>query len=102
MSAHLAAAALGYATWWISVIGEEVIQEEFRRLLGMPGELLCVDIMCFGPPLKASDEHTKKKLAEIMSWGWFDGRHFVTDAQLDEWIRNERRRAMYGDPSPGA
>ncbi|MDH3689486.1 MAG: nitroreductase family protein [Gammaproteobacteria bacterium] len=54
MSAHLAAAALGYAVWWITAIGQEAIQREFKPSLGVPNELSIIDIMCFGPPLKPS------------------------------------------------
>ena len=31
MSAHLAAAALGYAVWWVTAIGQEEIQEKILR-----------------------------------------------------------------------
>lgn len=34
MSAHLAAAALGYAVWWITAIGQEDIQKRIKPLLG--------------------------------------------------------------------
>ncbi|MBI1894475.1 MAG: nitroreductase family protein, partial [Candidatus Rokubacteria bacterium] len=54
MSAHLAAAALGYAVWWVTAIGQEEIQREIKPLLGVPPELSVIDIMCFGPPLKPS------------------------------------------------
>src|SRR5206468_2169975 len=36
MSAHLAAAALGYAVWWITAIGQEEIQSRVKPLLGLP------------------------------------------------------------------
>ena len=54
MSAHLAAAALGYAVWWITAIGQEDIQGKVRPLLGVPDALAIIDVMCFGPPLKPS------------------------------------------------
>ena len=34
MCAHLAAAALGYAVWWITAIGQEEIQSRVKPLLG--------------------------------------------------------------------
>src|SRR5918996_994632 len=43
MSAHLAAAALGYAVWWITAIGQEEIQARVKPLLGVPDELSIID-----------------------------------------------------------
>jgi len=67
MSAHLAAAALGYAVWWITAIGQEDIQKQIKPLLGVPEELAIIDVMCFGPPLKPSYKRWKKSLDQIMS-----------------------------------
>ncbi len=99
MCAHLAAAALGYAVWWVSAIGQEEIQKEFKPILGVPEELTLIDIMCFGPPLAPSYKRWKKRLDQIMSWDRFDTQNFLTDEQVDEWIRTERARVMYRDES---
>ena len=47
MSAHLAA-ALGYAVWWITAVGQEDIQKQVKPLLGIPDPLAVIDVMCFG------------------------------------------------------
>jgi 5,6-dimethylbenzimidazole synthase len=99
MSAHLAAAALGYAVWWVTAIGQQAIQDEFKPLLGVPEELSIIDIMCFGPPLKASYKRWKKELHEIMSWDHFSADNFLNDDELDDWIKNRRHRVMYRDAS---
>jgi 5,6-dimethylbenzimidazole synthase len=99
MSAHLAAAALGYAVWWITAIGQEDIQRKVRPLLGVPDELAIIDVMCFGPPAKASYKRWKKTLPQIMSWGRFDPANLMSDAQIDEWIRTQRHKVMYRDES---
>lgn len=99
MLAHLAAAALGYTVWWVSAIGQEEIQKEFKPLLDVPAELSLIDIMCFGPPLNPPYRRWKKRLDEIMSWDRLDARQFLTDEQVDEWIKMERARAMYRDES---
>lgn len=99
MCAHLAAAALGYAVWWVSAIGQDEIQREFKPALGVPEALSIVDIMCFGPPLQPSYKRWKKRLDEIMQWDRFDHAHYMTDEQIDEWIRHERARVMYRDAS---
>jgi len=99
MSAHLAAAALGYAVWWITAIGQEDIQSRIKPLLGVPDELAVIDVMCFGPPLKPSYKRWKKRLDQIMSWDRFNPEHSMTDAQIDEWVRTTRHKVMYKDES---
>lgn len=97
MLAHLAAAALGYAVWWITAIGQENIQRKLKPLLAVPDELAVVDVMCFGPPLKPSYKRWKKPLDQIMHWDRFNPANFMTLAQIDEWIKNMRHKVMYRD-----
>lgn len=99
MSAHLAAAALGYAVWWITAIGQEEIQKQVKPLLGVPEELEIIDVMCFGPPLKPSYKRWKKSLDEIMSWDRFNPANFMSDAQIDHWIKSTRHKVMFKDES---
>ena len=99
MSAHLAAAALGYAVWWVTAIGQEEIQKQIKPLLGVPDELAVIDVMCFGPPLKPSYKRWKKTLDQIMSWDRFNLANFMTDAQIDLWVKNTRHKVMYRDES---
>jgi len=99
MSAHLAAAALGYAVWWITAIGQEDIQSRVKPLLGVPDELAVIDVMCFGPPLKPSYKRWKKRLDQIMSWDRFNPDNRMSDAQIDEWIKTTRHKVMYKDES---
>jgi 5,6-dimethylbenzimidazole synthase len=97
MSAHLAAAALGYAVWWITAIGQEDIQKKVRPLLGVPEPLSIIDVMCFGPPLKPSYKRWKKRLDQIVSWDRFNPDNVMTDAQIDEWVKTTRHKVMYRD-----
>ncbi len=97
MSAHLAAAALGYNVWWVTAIGQEKAQRAMKPLLGIPDELSVLDIMCFGPPAKAPYKRWKKSLDDIVNWNKFDPAHFMTDAQIDEWIATTRHKVMYKD-----
>jgi len=99
MSAHLAAAALGYAVWWITAIGQEDIQKQIKPLLGVPEELSIIDVMCFGPPLKPSYKRWKKSLDQIMSWDRFSSQNVMTDAEIDQWIKETRHKVMYRDES---
>ena len=99
MSAHLAAAALGYAVWWITAIGQEEIQRQIKPLLGVPEELEIIDLMCFGPPLKPSYKRWKKTPDQIMSWDRFNPANFMTDAEIDRWVKETRHKVMYRDES---
>ena len=99
MSAHLAAAALGYAVWWITAIGQASIQEKMRPLLGVPEGLAIIDVMCFGPPLKPSYKRWKKSLDNILNWERLDPSNYVTIEQIDDWIEHRRHKVMYRDES---
>jgi nitroreductase len=97
MSAHLAAAALGYNVWWITAIGQERAQKEMKPLLGIPEELAVLDIFCFGPPAKPPYKRWKKTLSQIMSWERFDPEQYLTEDQIDNWVAEQRHKVMYKD-----
>src|SRR5215467_4961065 len=97
MSAHLAAAALGYNVWWVTAIGQEAAQSAMRPLLGIPDDLSVIDLMLFGPPLKPPYKRWKKRLPEIMSWNRFDPAAYWTTEQIDAWIKTTRHKVMYRD-----
>lgn len=97
MSAHLAAAALGYNVWWVTAIGQESAQKEMKPLLGIPEDLAVIDIMLFGPPLKPPYKRWKKSLPQIMSWNRFDPANYITPEQIEEWIKTTRHKVMYRD-----
>jgi nitroreductase len=97
MSAHLAAAALGYNVWWVTAIGQQKAQEAMRPLLKVPDELAILDIMCFGPPLKTPYKRWKKSPEEIIHWDVFDRKNFPTGEELDIWIKEKRHKVMYKD-----
>ncbi|MFQ6004217.1 MAG: nitroreductase family protein [Woeseia sp.] len=97
MSAHLAASALGYNVWWVTAIGQQKAQEAMRPLLKVPEALSILDIMCFGPPLKEPYKRWKKSPEEIIHWDVFNRDNFMTDEELDVWIREKRHKVMYKD-----
>ena len=74
MSAHLAAAALGYA-------------------------VSPIDIMCFGPPLKPSYKRWKKRLDQIANWDRLNPDNVMSDEEIDLWIKTTRHKVMYKDES---
>lgn len=97
MSAHLAAAALGYQVWWVTAIGQDDAQKSLRPLLGVPEELAIIDIMLFGVPAKAPYKRWKKTLPQIMSWDKFDRANYMSIEEIDAWVRETRHKVMYRD-----
>lgn len=99
MSAHLAAAALGYQVWWVTAIGQEDAQEALRPILGVPADLSVIDIMLFGVPAKTPYKRWKKSLSEIVSWDRFDMKNYMSVEDIDAWVRETRHKVMYRDES---
>ena len=97
MSAHLAAAALGYNVWWVTAIGQASAQKEIKPLLGIPEELSVLDILLFGPPAKPPYKRWKKTLPQILSWERFDPRNHSTPEDIDTWVKETRHKVMYRD-----
>ncbi|MBI1944031.1 MAG: nitroreductase family protein [Betaproteobacteria bacterium] len=97
MSAHLAAAALGYGVWWVTAIGQENAQKALKPLLGVPEEIAVIDIFCFGPPAKPPYKRWKKTLAQIASWERFDAAQYMSLEQIDAWVHETRHKVMYRD-----
>jgi len=99
MSAHLAAAALGYQVWWVTAIGQEAAQTALKPLLGIPDDLAVIDIMLFGVPAKPPYKRWKKTLPQIMHWERFNMANYMTIGEIDAWVRQERHKVMYRDES---
>ncbi len=99
MSAHLAATALGYGVWWVTAIGQEEAQATFRPLLGVPDDISVIDIMCFGPPLKAPYKRWKQDPDGIRSWDRFNPKNYLSPEEIDDWVRTTRHKVMYRDQS---
>ncbi|MGI9389730.1 MAG: nitroreductase family protein [Boseongicola sp.] len=99
MSAHLAAAALGYNVWWVTAIGQEDAQTAMRPLLGIPDEISVLDILLFGPPAAKPYKRFRKPLDEIAHMDQYNRDHFLTDDEIADWIKKRRHRVMYKDAS---
>lgn len=97
MSAHLAAAALGYQVWWVTAIGQDDAQREMRPLLGVPEDLAIIDIMLFGVPAKPPYKRWKRPIEQIVSWDRFDMKNYMTVEEIDRWIDETRHKVMYRD-----
>lgn len=99
MSAHLAAAALGYNVWWVTAIGQEQAQTDMRPLLGIPDEISVPDIFLFGPPAAKPYKRWRRPIEEIHHTDRYNPAYFMTDEELAEWIKTRRHRVMFKDAS---
>ncbi len=99
MSAHLAAAALGYTVWWVTAIGQEGAQAAMRPLLGIPEEISVLDIFLFGPPDAKPYKRWRRPMEEIHHQDRYNQDHFMSDSELEEWIKVRRHRVMFKDAS---
>ncbi len=99
MSAHLAAAALGYNVWWVTAIGQEEAQKAMRPLLGIPDEISVFDIFLFGPAAAKPYKRYRRPMEEIAHYDRYDPAHFMSDDELADWIKSRRHRVMYKDVS---
>lgn len=97
MSAHLAAAALGYCVWWVTAIGQENAQRAMKPLLRIPEEMSVLDILLFGPPAQTPYKRWRRPFEEIVSRDVFDASRHMTDGELADWIANRRHRVMFRD-----
>ena len=95
MSAHLAAAALGYSVWWVTAIGQENAQAELKPLLDVPDEIAVIDIMAFGPPRDAPYSRWKKSLDDIRHFDRFERGSLSSVEDIDDWVKTRRHKVMY-------
>jgi nitroreductase len=100
MAAHLAAAALGYQSWWVSALGLDEAGTAIARELGVPGDLRIVDFLLFGPSLLPPSRRWKREVSEISSWDKFDMANFRSVAQIDAWVGDVKERAMDAGEAP--
>jgi nitroreductase len=91
MTAHLAAAALGFESWWISLLGQDDTQSDIRAQLGIPSDLTITDIMAFGNAAPPKPRRWKKTVRDIASWDYFDMANFRSVGQIDAWMADLRR-----------
>jgi nitroreductase len=96
-AAHLAAASLGYQSWWVSLIGKSSTVAALHPLLGVPADLAITDLLLFGHAASPPKRRWKKTLAEVASWERFDMRNFRSVEQIDAWMRDS---AAPGAPRP--
>jgi 5,6-dimethylbenzimidazole synthase len=68
-----------------------------KPVLGIPAELSALDVMCFGPPDKPPYKRWRKTWLMSATGTGFDASHFMTDAQIDEWVATTHHKVTYRD-----
>jgi len=87
---HLAAAALGLGTQWVTIH----VQESFKRILGVPDVLTLHTIIPVGFPATDRKKGVRRPLAEMIHNDSYDKARTLSDRDIVEYLRKLRRRTM--------
>lgn len=94
---HLAAAALGLSTAWLSGGGEATTAAELRELLGAPEPLVPYAAIPIGWPHRRSDSRWRRPLDDVVHWDAVDPGRVRTASNITRYIERERRDSIYRD-----
>jgi 5,6-dimethylbenzimidazole synthase len=98
---HLAAAARGMATQWLSDVSSPYMSVMLAEMLGIPDHLDVYDMIALGWPRSIPDPTPRRPLTEIVHWERFDQRLERDTDALDEFLWTQTRLAAFG-ARPGA
>jgi nitroreductase len=94
---HLAAAALGLSTAWLSGGGEPTTAAALRELLGAPEPLVPYATIPIGWPHRRSEDRWRRPADEVIHWNSCDADRVRDEADIERYIRSERRDSIYRD-----
>lgn len=86
---HLAAAALGLGTQWVTVH----IEGPFKALLDIPDLMTCFSIIPVGVPAAAPAKGSRRPLEEMVHYGQYDRGKLMSNRQILEYIDGLRTKA---------
>ena len=90
MLMHVAAAALGLGTQWVTIH----IEEGFKRILGVP-EVMCLhQIIPVGYPAGSPKKSGRRKLSEMVHYEQYDRAKHMSNRQIVEYVREMRVKTM--------
>ena len=84
---HLAAAALGLGTQWVTIH----IEDGFKRILDVPDVLTLYTIIPVGYPDVPPREGVRRPLAELIHYNRYDRSKYMSNRQILEYIHKLRR-----------
>ena len=86
LAMHLAAAALGLATQWVSDFGSPWLSGMTRDLLGIPRSYLIYDVVAVGHPTYYPKPRHVKDLDDVVHYGRYDAKKWRTDEEIRDYI----------------
>jgi 5,6-dimethylbenzimidazole synthase len=94
---HLAAAAMGLGSQWITIH----IEEGFKRLLNVPDVMTLHSIIAVGYPDVPPREGVRRPLDEMVHTNRYDSGKHLSNQQIVEYLRSLRGKTMpkYRNPS---
>ena len=90
MLIHLAAAAMGLGTQWVTIH----IEEPFKRVLNVPDVLTFYSIIPVGYPDVPPKQGVRRPLAEIVHYDRYDLSKHMSHRQVIDYIRELRGKTM--------
>lgn len=87
---HLAAAAMGLGTQWVTI----QIEDKFKRILNVPDVMLFYSIIPVGYPDVPSREGVRRPLSEMVHYNRFDQSKYMSNRQVLDYIRQLRQRTI--------
>jgi nitroreductase len=87
---HLAAAALGLGTQWVTIH----IQEPFKRILGVPDLLMLYLIIPLGYPAVEPMRGVRRPLEEIVHYERYDLSKYMSNEQILEYLYSLRGKTI--------
>jgi nitroreductase len=91
---HLAAAALGLASQWMSRVGLPFMQPELKKLLGIPEGFQVYDMMVVGYPAIKAREKLLRPKDKMIHYGTSEKDDFRTDEEVEDFANRTRTWAM--------
>ena len=88
MLMHVAAAALGLGSQWITIH----IEDSFKRLLGVPDVMTLYQIIAVGYPDGPQKSGSRRTLQEIVHHDRYDEKKHMTNEQIVEYVRATRKK----------
>ena len=87
---HLAAAAMGLGTQWVTIH----IEDGFKRILNVPDVMSIYTIIPVGYPDVSPKKAGRRPLADMIHYDQYDHSKYMSNRQIVEYISELRRKTM--------
>lgn len=86
---HLAATALGLGSMWVSAIRRDGVDEQVRRLLNIPDDLMLFELMAVGEPKQEPRPKKVRVIESAVHWNKVESTGFRSEEQIHEWFKKK-------------